>query len=220
MDAIDLFSVLALGFLLGMKHALEPDHLIAVSTIVCRSKKWWKSSLAGVFWGIGHTSMLLLVGLALMLLKTEMAEKWSLSFECLVGLVIIYFGASAFLSAKRLHEAGHVHPHASEKLSYFKTLLIGLIHGLAGSGAMVLLTMSTVDGLWQGMLYILFFGAGTVLGMLCFTTLIGIPFTFSSGRLSLNKRLVQATGVISVLFGLHYIYKLMVTDGLLELWSR
>ena len=85
------------------------------------------------------------------------------------------------------HEGQHKHNHQHKNVSYLKSMLIGLVHGLAGSGAMVLLTMSTVNSAWEGTIYILIFGVGTVIGMLFFTTIIGIPFVFSAKKLSLNK---------------------------------
>ncbi|EHL75913.1 sulfite exporter TauE/SafE family protein [Bacillus smithii] len=228
MDQVDLLSVLTLGFVLGIKHAMEPDHVIAVSTIVCQSKKLWRSSLAGVFWGIGHTSTLLIFGMTIILMKKKISQEWSMSLEFLVGIILVYFGISAILSLKKTHEHSHsrLHLHTDHPIytykgiPYVKSLFIGIIHGLAGSAAMVLLTMSTVEKAWEGLLYILFFGAGTVLGMLCFTTLIGIPFTLSARKIRIHNAFIQITGFISTVFGIHYMYNLGVTEGLFKLWIR
>lgn len=236
---VSLLSILALGFVLGIKHAIEPDHVIAVSTIASQSKKLSRSSLAGVFWGIGHTVTLFIVGIILILMKGEVPEIWALSLEFLVGIMLVYLGITTFLSFKNIHvysrghngeEHKHVHSHAysgihehkrqHKNVSYLKSLLIGFVHGLAGSGALVLLTMSTVKSVWEGAIYILIFGAGTVVGMLFFTTIIGIPFVFSSKKLTLNKKLTQITGVISIVFGVYYMYNLGVTEGLFKLWIQ
>lgn len=166
---ISLLSTLAFGFILGIKHAIEPDHVIAVSTIASGSKKLWRSSLAGVFWGIGHTATLFIVGLVLILMKS---------------------------------------------------MLVGLVHGLAGSAAMTLLTMSTVKSVWEGAVYILVFGVGTVVGMLLFTTVIGIPFVISAKKIKINKALTQITGVISTAFGFYYMYNLGITEELFKLWIQ
>ena len=99
-----------------------------------------------------------------------------------------------------------------------KSLFIGFVHGLAGSAAMVLLTMSTVDTVWQGGIYILIFGVGTTLGMLLFTTILGIPFVLSKKRLPLSRNLIMLTGSISVLFGIYYMYNLGINEGLFKLW--
>ncbi|MBU8880696.1 sulfite exporter TauE/SafE family protein [Bacillus sp. FJAT-29790] len=219
-----LFSVLALGFILGIKHAIEPDHVIAVSTIASESKKLWQASLAGVFWGIGHTATLFIIGLILIIFKNDISDKWSLSLEFLVGIMLVYLGLASILSIKKRKK--HIHQHSdnqestsfSKKRSYFRSLIIGLIHGLAGSGAMVLLTMSTVHTVWQGALFIIVFGVGTIAGMLMFTTVIGIPFVISKKRVETRYTLILTTGAISAVFGIYYMYDLGVNEGLFHLW--
>src|SRR5690625_5293200 len=106
---ISLLSILTLGFILGIKHAIEPDHVIAVSTIASQSKKLLRSSLAGVYWGIGHTATLFIVGIILIIMKDEISEKWALSLEFLVGMMLVYLGITTFNSFKktRLHKHGH-----------------------------------------------------------------------------------------------------------------
>src|SRR3954469_25259333 len=220
---ITLFSVLAIGFLLGIKHAIEPDHVIAVSTIASKSRKLWDASLAGVFWGIGHTATLFTIGIILILMKDDISHKWSMSLEFLVGIMLVYLGITSFLSSRKNKQHAHLqnkqHAHLQEEhsendqlnkreLSYFKSLFIGFVHGLAGSAAMVLLTMSAVDSLWQGSLYILIFGVGTTIGMLVFTTILGIPFVLSKKRFTLSRSLIMVTATISVLFGIYYMYNL------------
>jgi sulfite exporter TauE/SafE len=97
-------------------------------------------------------------------------------------------------------------------------MLIGFVHGLAGSGAMILLTMSTVKSAWEASLFMLIFGVGTVIGMLLFTTIIGLPFVMSTKKINLNTTLTKLTGSISVVFGLYYMYNLGITEGLFQLW--
>ncbi|MDQ6596131.1 urease accessory protein UreH [Bacillus salipaludis] len=223
---VSFLSILALGFVLGIKHAIEPDHVIAVSTIASQSKKLFRSSLAGVFWGIGHTATLLIVGIILLILKGRIPEKWAMSFEFLVGIMLVYLGISTITSLKKIHVHQHEHDsdtrnkHGNQQrnLSYIKSMVIGLVHGLAGSGAMVLLTMSTVKSVLEAAVYIVIFGFGTVFGMLFFTTILGIPFIFSAKRLRLNKTLTQITGVISTVFGIYYMYNLGIAEGLFKMW--
>lgn len=196
-----------------------------------------RSSLAGVFWGIGHTATLFLTGIILIMMKGELPEKWAMSLEFLVGIMLVYLGMTTLLSFKNIHvhqqehdgEAHkqlHSHPHKSghahshKHISYVKSMIIGLVHGLAGSGAMVLLTMSTVNSVWESAIYILVFGVGTVLGMLFFTTIIGLPFIFSAKNISVNKTLTQITGGISTVFGIYYMYNLGITEGLFKLWIQ
>jgi sulfite exporter TauE/SafE len=225
---VSFLSILALGFVLGIKHAIEPDHVIAVSTIASQSKKLFRSSLAGVFWGIGHTATLFIVGIILLIMKGQIPEKWAMSLEFLVGIMLVYLGISTITSLKKIHV--HQHEHDSEtinqhgnqqkNLSYIKSMVIGLVHGLAGSGAIVLLTMSTVKSVLESAFYILIFGFGTVIGMLFFTTILGISFIFSAKRLKLNKTLTQITGVVSTVFGIYYMYNLGVAEGLFKLWLQ
>jgi ABC-type nickel/cobalt efflux system permease component RcnA len=236
---VSLLSIVALGFVLGIKHAIEPDHVIAVSTIASQSKKLFRSSLAGVFWGIGHTSTLFIVGIILIVMKDKIPEKWAMSLEFLVGIMLVYLGITTLRSFKNKHvhktehdgeehkhfhshkpNGEHEHTHQHNNVDYFRSMLIGLVHGLAGSGAMVLLTMSTVKSVWEGAIYILVFGAGTVIGMLFFTTIIGLPFVLSAKKLSLNITLTRMTGVISTGYGIYYMYNLGVTEGLFKLWIK
>ena len=236
---ISFLSILSLGFVLGIKHAIEPDHVIAVSTIASQSKKLFRSTLAGVFWGIGHTATLFIIGVILILMKGEIPEKWAMSLEFLVGIMLVYLGLTTITSFKNIHvhqheqdedkhkhvhshshDGQHLHKHQPRNVSYMKSLFIGLVHGLAGSGAMVLLTMSTVKNVWEAAVYILIFGVGTILGMLFFTTIIGIPFVFSAKKRVLNQTLSRLTGVISIVFGMYYMYNLAVTEGLYKLWIQ
>ncbi|MGG2014863.1 sulfite exporter TauE/SafE family protein [Bacillus sp. S10(2024)] len=236
---IGFLSILALGFVLGIKHAIEPDHVIAVSTIASQSKKLSRSTLAGVFWGIGHTATLFIIGIILIFMKGEIPEKWAMSLEFLVGIMLVYLGVTTVFSLKNIHvhqhehdgeehkhihshihSGKHEHQHQHKNVSYLKSMFIGLVHGLAGSGAMVLLTMSTVKNVWEAAIYILIFGVGTVIGMLFFTTIIGIPFVFSAKKISLNKTLTQITGSISIIFGIYYMYNIGVTEGLFKLWIQ
>jgi sulfite exporter TauE/SafE len=216
MGELNLWSILAIGFVLGIKHALEPDHIIGVSTLASESKKLWKSSLVGVYWGIGHTSTLLVTGLLLIVLKVSITEKWAMSLEFLVGIMLVYFGVAAILHKQGVHaKAG---AETTGKFQYRRPLFMGFIHGLAGSAAMILLTMSTVDSVWQGAGYILVFGLGTVISMLLFNTVIGIPFVMSKNKASVNKPLIQFAGLLSAAFGLYYMYNLGVNEGLFKMW--
>ncbi|KAA9022539.1 sulfite exporter TauE/SafE family protein [Niallia endozanthoxylica] len=209
-------SVLFLGFILGIKHSIEPDHIIAVSTSVSKSKKLSSSTLTGVYWGIGHTCTLFILGMALVLMKGELTDKWAMSLEFLVGVMLVYLGIRSIIFWKNTRSGSHKH----EKAHFLKVAFIGFVHGIAGSAAMVLLTMSTVSTIWEGALYILIFGAGTIAGMLLFTTIIGIPFVFSKKNIGLNQILTRAAGAVSFLFGIYYMYNLGVTEGLFQMWVQ
>src|SRR3954470_22694276 len=145
---ISFLSILALGFVLGIKHAIEPDHVIAVSTIASQSKKLFRSTLAGVFWGIGHTATLFIIGVILILMKGEIPEKWAMSLEFLVGIMLVYLGLTTITSFKNIHvhhhkhdgddhkhvhshqnSGEHKHKHQHQNVTYLESMLIGLVHG-------------------------------------------------------------------------------------------
>lgn len=211
---VSLLTALTVGFILGIKHSIEPDHIIAVSTMVGNSKKLLRSTLTGVFWGVGHTVTLFVVGMILVLLKGDLQEKWAMSLEFLVGIMLVYLGAKNLISKKGLSSKST----NDAKGSLWKVTLIGFVHGLAGSAAMVILTLSTVSSIWECALYILVFGIGTITGMLVFTTILGIPFVYSNHNKTWNTSLARLAGTVSFIFGLYYMYNLGVTEGLFEIW--
>ncbi|MBM7652260.1 urease accessory protein UreH [Neobacillus cucumis] len=214
---ISYISILFLGFILGIKHSIEPDHIIAVSTMVSKSKKLSRSTLTGVFWGIGHTSTLLIVGMILVLMKGELSDKWAMSLEFLVGFMLVYLGMKNMIVDRK--KDSHQEAHNHEKAFLIKITVIGFVHGLAGSAAMVLLTMSTVSTVWECALYILIFGIGTIIGMMSFTTIIGIPFVYSKKSINLDRSLTQLAGSVSFLFGIYYMYNIGVSEGLFQMWK-
>ncbi len=194
-----LLSILLLGFTLGIKHATEPDHVIAVSTIASRTKKLSKSSLAGVFWGLGHTATLLVIGVTAVALGRQIPETLAGVLEFFVGLMLVYLGITGVWKSRAAKETNYQHVH---KKSFF----IGVVHGLAGSAAMVLLTAASASTGFEAAQFILIFGAGTVAGMLLFTTLLGLPFLVSS-REAIPLFLIKATSLISVFYGLYYMFE-------------
>jgi len=234
----ELLGILAFAFLLGIKHAIEPDHVVAVSTIASVSKRLWRAALTGVFWGIGHTATLFAAGFALYFVKEKISENsgWAMSLEMLVGVMLVYLGVSALITFGRDIHA-HKHRHGDESHSHFhfrcergahehrhrasygKSMLIGFVHGLAGSAAMALLAMSQAKTITGMLAYILVFGAGTVAGMLLCTTVVGIPFVLTAHRKRVNGWLTAATGAISAVYGLYYIYDIGVNEGLFRLWQ-
>jgi len=230
-----LFATLLLGFALGIMHALDADHVVAVSTIVSQYRNPFRATLAGVFWGIGHTTTLLLVGIAVIGFKLVIPEQLALSMEFLVGIVLVILGFQTlwqFLPKKKhahIHDHGHemhTHEHAHSPikgeenvqhhaLRQHKSLLIGMLHGLAGSAALMLLVLSTIQSAWEGVVYILIFGVGSILGMMIISTLIGLPFTLSSGRFSSINHIIKfAAGTLSVALGIFVMFNIGFVDGL------
>ncbi|MBX9955811.1 urease accessory protein UreH [Peribacillus simplex] len=212
---MSLVSILTLGFLLGIKHSLEPDHVIAVATTAGNTKKLSRSSLTGVYWGIGHTSTLFLIGVLFIWMKGEIPESLSMTLEFGGGIMLVMLGAKSLFKARP-----DMKSDKDRFRPYLVSALISFVHGLAGSAAMVILTMSTVTGIGEAAIYIIIFGAGTIIGMLCFTTILGIPFALNGKDIVLNRIFIKMAGAISFAFGLYYIYKLGVTEGLFALWAN
>ncbi|WP_281659067.1 sulfite exporter TauE/SafE family protein [Halobacillus sp. Cin3] len=198
MEDMSLLAVLGLGLALGIKHALEPDHVIAVSTSAAKSRKVIQSAMTGIYWGIGHTLTMFVFGMVVILMQEQIPETWAQSLEALVGVMLIIVGATTFLSYKKssLKQEGR---------SYKASVFMGIVHGLAGSAALVLLTLSSVESAAEGAAFIFIFGAGTIIGMLLFTTVIGLPFVLTTKKWTINKGLTQAAGVISAVFGVYYL---------------
>ena len=225
-------TALALGFILGIKHALEADHVVAVSTIVSRDPRPLRSALAGMFWGIGHTLTLFAAGIAVLFFKVTIPDRVALSFEFLVGAVLVGLGVQNLWDYWRTrfhahsHESGgiHIHLHTHRKghdhhqaNRQRKSLIVGMMHGLAGSGALVLLVLSTIDTLLEGVAYILVFGVGSIIGMMTISTALGLPFVLSakwSGNLNNHIRLLA--GAVSVVLGAVIMVQIGMLGGLLS----
>jgi len=228
------FATLMLGLLLGLKHAFDSDHLIAVSTIVARERAPWRSLWIGLFWGIGHTLTLLTVGVLVLGLKAQIPPPLASSLECFVGVILLGLGLMTLYDywRKRVHShthahegALHTHFHAhAETLAHhhlhpvrlgLKPMLIGMVHGLAGSAALMLLVLATISSPGLGLLYIAIFGCGSVVGMGCVSLIMGIFFSLATGRLqTLDQRIRLAIGGMSTAFGVWMIVEIGFVQGL------
>jgi len=226
MNAMEMtaISLLAFGLLLGARHAFEIDHIAAVSTIVSRQKSVKKSALSGMFWGFGHTIALFLAGLIVLSLKAGIPNKIALSLEIIVGVMLVLLGLDALrkINRNRMHvhkhrhgsmEHIHIHSHRLAKshkhghLAFKKSLLVGLVHGLAGSAAITLLVLASIKSFWLGMIYILIFGTGSIIGMALLSSLISLPFALISLQKQ-QKMLSTAAGLLSLVIGLGMIYSI------------
>jgi len=228
------FSLLGFGFLLGIKHAFDADHVVAISTMVSRHKSIKRSSLLGMFWGVGHTISLLVVGLVILLLKISIPEKVALSLEFIVGIMLVLLGINVFMTMNKnkihfhKHRHGkeeHIHfhshklakNHAHEHTTLYKSLLIGAIHGLAGSAAITLLVLTTVKSFWIGMIYMLTFGIGSILGMMLISSIISLPFIIISIKFKRIRNIMNiSAGLISTAIGLIILYDIGFVEGLLK----
>ena len=226
-------AALTLGFVLGLRHALDPDHLVAVSTIVSEHKSIKRSSLVGTFWGLGHTASLLGIGIVILLLRASIPAHFEPWMEAPVAAMLIVLGVSATWRAFRergwqvhththSHADGaphtHVHLHAHEQHDHKhrlfrmgrKPFLVGLVHGVAGSAALTLAVLTTIPSVALGLLYITVFGIGSIGGMLLMSAMIGLPFAVTARRFSVvNGGIRLFAGVFSVLFGLMLAWNLL-----------
>lgn len=228
---LSTLTLLGLGLLFGLKHATEVDHVVAVSTIASQQRNVLRSALVGALWGAGHTASLLIVGVIVLSLRIAIPERVSTWLEFGVALMIIGLGTAALWRALRKRSDLHVHEHSHDGMSHVhihfhesetrheaarkhshavsvvgvKPVLIGMMHGLAGSGALTLLVLTQIGSAWVGFLYLAIFGLGSIVGMLLMSGLIGLPFALTSRSLSsLHQRMQLAAGVVSIAFGLWY----------------
>ena len=206
--------MLAFGFVLGLKHAVEADHIAAVSTIASEHVSIVRSSLVGAFWGIGHTISLLVTGAAIVFLHIEIDGRTTVVLEFAVGMMLIVLGANALrkiIKGGRLHmhvhEHGgrvHAHPHVHNDRQHEKTfnhhglklhrrpLIVGMIHGLAGSGALMLLVLSTIREPLVALGYVVVFGLGSTGGMMLMSALVGLPAILTAQRFARANMMLRA----------------------------
>lgn len=235
-----IFIVLWIGFLLGIKHATEADHLVAVTTIVSEQRSVWRSARVGALWGAGHTASLLIAGILVILLQVTIPERVASLLEFGVALMIIILGSRILFLVLRGRRDFHVHahthhgrphthihfhdesdahavakPHAHDGAPHgslwgWRSFIVGMVHGLAGSAALTLLVLTEVvhgGSRLLGLAYLVIFGVGSVGGMLLMSTLISLPFVFTSARFErVNTPIRLVTGISSVAFGLYYAW--------------
>jgi hypothetical protein len=209
-----------------MRHALEPDHLAAVSTLVTDERSGAKAALLGACWGLGHTLTLVVVGAALVVLRAEMPARAADGFEFCVALMLIGLGLRAIYLAARqgpagpvhIHHHGHVvhahhgvlaHIHIGTWTLARRPLLVGAVHGLAGSGALTALVLTTLPSTAARLSYIALFGLGSTLGMAALSGVLGWPLA----RLGQNRRVARAVslvvGCVSTTLGVWWGYPLI-----------
>lgn len=249
----NLLSIVVIGFFLGMRHATDPDHVIAVSTIVTRQHSTRRAALIGMLWGLGHTATIFAVGTAIILFNIVIPSRLGLSMELSVGLMLILLGGwnlwdffrAASSSSPAFHfEHSHsehfhpgsyrqplnLHPQASQqsigsqsdrclskagRYQFLRPLIVGIIHGLAGSAAIALLILVSIRNPAWGIAYLVVFGVGTILGMMLITLSIASTLRYAGSRFRrFNRNLAMASGLISVAFGVFIAYQICITQAL------
>lgn len=212
-QGLTLFTTLVFGFLLGLRHSLEPDHIAAVSTIVSDGKSFWRASVTGCLWGVGHTLSLLIVGGIIILLKLDISESLEKPVDFLVALALILLGINAFWRLYKISTAkekekikSRSHQHQS------RSLIVGMIHGLAGSGALTLLISSAISPASMAFFFLVIFGIGSIAGMTLASLLLTLPLRFTFFRwTALHYFLRGFAGLFSFGFGIYILYETVFT---------
>lgn len=199
-------SLLLLGFVLGMRHALDPDHVVAVTTIVSREGSLRRAQWIGAMWGIGHSATVILVGGAIALFKVVVPPNLVLGLEFCVALMLIGLGIANVMWR----------PREKQSLGTVRPLTVGFIHGLAGSAFIAMLISTALPTPMLAGWYLLLFGLGTIVGMMLTTSAIALPGIYLAGRYKdARQHLRMASGVASIAFGLFLAHQ-GVTSGLFD----
>lgn len=234
---------LGLGFIIGVRHATDADHVVAITTFYNRDQSFKSSALIGVLWGFGHTITVTLIALPIILFSISIPKSLELGFEFIVGLMLVFLGlinllgvsqriSSKYLPTVHKHshkdekglEHDHIHGHllgnigfTAHHLGLFHSLrpvVVGLIHGLAGSAAIALLILSTIKDPLFSLFYLLVFHLGVISGMIVITSFLGISLAFAKSRSKkIHKYLVFASGVLSIVFGFLLMYETGFEEG-------
>ena len=232
--SLNILTILALGFVLGMRHALDADHVVAVATMVSRTRSLFGSSIIGAFWGVGHTITLFLVGVLILTLKISIPDRIALILEMAVGVMLVFLGGlvAAGLIKERLdyhlhqHDGRshlHIHKHTSIELHQhqhairrgYRSMAVGMVHGLAGSAALMLLVMTSIQSVMEGLLYIVVFGFGSVVGMMIISTMISLPLVYTAFHFARFPRAITTfASLASIALGTAIIYEIGFVKGL------
>jgi hypothetical protein len=219
MPIFELLTSSGLGSLLGVRHALEPDHLAAVTTLVSRERNSLRAALLGAWWGVGHTLALIVVGAALVVVRTELPASITMLFELGVALMLVALGIRSINQARLQGPGGplHVHRHGGLVHTHAGTaghvhlgswtfarrpLLVGALHGLAGSGALTALVLATLPTNSERLAYVLLFGIGSTISMAALSGLLGWPLARWGTDHGVSRAVSIAVGFVSIALGI------------------
>jgi high-affinity nickel-transport protein len=209
---ISAFSAAVLGFLLGLRHATDADHVVAVTAIVARERTMRRAAWIGALWGIGHSLTVFVVGGAIIAFRIVIPPRMGLLLEFGVALMLIFLGFSNLRGGGRDEDHGHTH-----EFDHRKPLLIGTVHGLAGSAAVAILVLAAIPQTAWAVAYLVVFGVGTIAGMMLVTVMLAAPALYAGERMAqLRGGIRLAAGALSLGFGLLLARELIVNGGLLS----
>jgi hypothetical protein len=223
---LDIVASSGLGSLVGMRHALEPDHLAAVSTVVSYERSSARAAWLGFCWGLGHTLALVTAGAVLLLMRAEMPASLVILFELMVAAMLIGLGVRTIAQAVRSGPAGPAHVHRHGRLLHRhaavpahlhigdwtvarRPLIIGALHGLAGSGTLTALVLTTLPTAAAQLSYVLLFGLGSTLGMAALSGLLGWPLARVTTHHSVARGVSILVGAVSAGVGVAWGYPLI-----------
>ncbi|OQW34755.1 MAG: hypothetical protein A4E19_17715 [Nitrospira sp. SG-bin1] len=229
----EFLSLLGVGFLLGLRHALDTDHLAAVSTVLAERPSLLASGAVGLSWGLGHTMTLLVVGSIVLISGFHIPDEFELIAESGVGILLIVLGVSLALKLYRerwhvhghrhdgaphvhfhSHQRHHDHGHRHWMVESIRPLCIGMVHGLAGSAALMLMILSTTKEIETGLLSILVFGLGSIIGMMVVGLTISVPVIYSRSISQRHFGAVQGlASIASVSVGVWMLARLASAAG-------
>ncbi len=207
---MSLIALVGFGLLLGIRHATDSDHVVAVTAIAARYKRVGPAARVGILWGLGHTLTISVVGALIILLNLTLPPRVGLALEFVVGIALVVVGALN-LAGRGGFISGAEHPHQQNARAF----AVGLVHGLAGSAAVALLVLATVHDTRAALAYLLVFGFGTIAGMVLITLAFTSPVALLAERYEWTGQALRViTGVLSVAFGLWVMYETAMINGL------
>jgi hypothetical protein len=223
-------TTLALGLLLGVRHATDPDHVVAVSAMVSRERSIGRAALLGLSWGVGHSLTVVAAGGAMIFFDLRLPPRLGLGLELAVAVMLIALGAvnvrafgrarRAAATARPARPTTEAPPEASSaprsRSSFARSAMMGIVHGLAGSAAIAMVVVASIADESWALLYLFLFGLGTIGGMVAITAALGLPFVAAKAAARVQTRVVMLTGVVSILVGVGVAYQVVVTGGWLS----
>ena len=208
---LGILSIVGIGFLVGFRHAFEPDHVAAVTTLATRENGWGHAARLGVAWGVGHTASVALVAVALIVLGVQVPDGFYRAAEMGVALLLILLGVSTLRAEARgaaaippphAHADGTLHRHDAPVRSVARSLWFGVAHGMAGSGAVVVLLIAAATTTQGRFGYLATFGVGTIVGMSVVSLLTGAVSAVAAARnLRVAHRIRSGAAIASTVVG-------------------